>query len=416
MHDTDDSTEEPGFELPPTRDFPTWILGKVQVKVAAMNAKAAKLGLPPFELTIGEPYLVSLPQEPGDLAERFEERAVVGITGAPIHLSGYRFLARVDFEEGATLVNVRPGEVVPPRYRQATTFCDHCASKRRRNAVFIFRREGGEQHIQVGRSCLRDFLGYEPTALLWSVREWSRLNREFDEELGARRREHEQVGVQRILEMTAAVMRNDSGVYRSSSWAKDHEGATSTASEVTTQLFPPRPLPRDFVKVAVTEEDIDRAAAALAWATEAIVGKDELRRSDYEQNLAQLITQPCVRLPRISMVASLMSAYARHLGDREKRAERINAWVGEVGKRREFEAVFAGASAYDTYYGTTFIGRFETPAGLLVYKGSSPFWDGALQVGAAVRFVATIKEHADYKGLKQTLIQRVKLAQEAVAA
>lgn len=408
-------TEEPIFSLPNVRSVPEWALGKVLIKVEAINAKATKLGLPAFEIHKGAPYPVEKETESGH--KYFVEYVDITVTGAPVQVSGFRFLARIDFEDGATLTNVRPGEVLPVRYRHATTFCDHCASDRRRNSVFVFRRDGGEQHIQVGSNCLKDFLGHDPAAVLWSSRLWAQLCDDIDEECSRGGQEERTIYVDRTLEMTAAIMRLDNGAYRSKAWAQATEYGTSTVSDVLEQLFPPPANCRGkgWVKVEPTAEDVARAADALAWGRSTLCAKPEEQRSDYEHNLATLIERDLVRIKRAGIVCSLMSAYARHLGDLATRAKAVDAYVGKPKERRRFDATLLGVSHYDTAYGRTYIGRFATPEGVLVYMGASPFWPGDLEVGGEISFVATIKEHAEYRGLKQTIIQRAKLEELAAA-
>lgn len=138
-------------------------------------------------------------------------------------------------------------------------------------------------------------------------------------------------------------------------------------------------------------------------------------QSDYEYNLTALLQADTVAAKRCGMVVSLIGVYARHLGDVVASEKRVNAHVGQINQRRRFTATFAGANAFDTAYGTLFIGRFDTPEGLLVYKGGSPFWANNTQPGEVFELTGTIKEHGEYKGTKQTMIQRVKVA-EAVAA
>lgn len=100
----------------------------------------------------------------------------------------------------------------------------------------------------------------------------------------------------------------------------------------------------------------------------------------------------------------------------EKRAEIAeqkskSVWIGEVKERREFEGVCDCIRvldpvmvAYNTYadrYMVTFI----VDGNEVVYFGGTTF--GA-KVGESMKFKATIKAHSEYKGTKQTIIQRPK--------
>ena len=407
--------EYPAWVLPNVRTVDAWAVEAVLVKIAKVNAKAAKLGVPQFIYEVSERRLVPVdgPDELGIAPKRLKEVVDITIQGEPVQVSGYRFLGRVDFEDGMTLVSARPGEDVPASYRNATTFCDHCASKRQRNSVFVFRRDGGNQHIQVGRSCLKDFMGHDPAKVLWSASLWGKLRDEIDEECERGGRVKYMAHVDEVLAMAAAVVRHH-GRFVSRAQANDSEGRmAATSGLVDEQLFPPMHRPEGWVTITPTDDDKARAFEMAAWAIESMTHPDQ---TDYEYNLTSLLQQEAVQIKRIGMLASLAGVYARHLGELVAKAKRVNGHVGTVGKRQEFVGTFSGSSSYDNAFGTCFIGRFDTAEGLLVYKGSSPFWAHDSKPGDEFKFVATVKGHDEYKGTKQTLIQRVKVIEEAIAA
>lgn len=421
MTDQQTNVDEPGWGLGKTRAVPTWRLPAVMERIEKVNRKAAKLSVPAFTVDVSAPYLVQAHKHPDAVDStdfKYVETVDVTIAGAPVQVSGFRFLGRVDFEDGMVIVNTLPGEQIPPRYRTTTPYCDHCASQRQRNNVFVFRREGDSQHVQVGRSCLKDFMGHDPAQVLHSVSLWLDLAEDLDgDERASNGHQVYVVEVDAVLAMTAAVVAARAGAFVSR--AQERTSAEwktpliATASLVSEQLFAPPQPPRGWVRITPSEDDIQRAAEAKAWALASMTKSDQ---SDYEYNLTALLQQEVVQAKRIGLLASLIGVYARHLGQVAERAKRVDAHVGQIGQRREFAATYAGCSSFDTDYGTCYIGRFETPEGLLVYKGGSPFWPSGIKAGEEIAFTATIKDHADYKGAKQTLIQRAKVKQPAALA
>lgn len=94
---------------------------------------------------------------------------------------------------------------------------------------------------------------------------------------------------------------------------------------------------------------------------------------------------------------------ARH--EEEAKSE----WVGEVGKRLDFELTVKFVTSYEGAYGTTYVHGFRDAAGnTLVHKGS---WLG-LEKGQVVKLKATVKDHSTYQGVKQTLLARPKVEAE----
>jgi len=84
-------------------------------------------------------------------------------------------------------------------------------------------------------------------------------------------------------------------------------------------------------------------------------------------------------------------------------AERAKSeFFGEVGQRGKMRFTVRKTLAFDGYYGTVnmMIGKDEKGR-TIVYKGTKRFNEGDL-----VEMVATIKDHNEYKGEKQTIVNR----------
>lgn len=93
--------------------------------------------------------------------------------------------------------------------------------------------------------------------------------------------------------------------------------------------------------------------------------------------------------------------------DAQLAADRATSnYVGEVGQRIEFSLTVEKVFEFDGFYGITFINicRDENN-NVVVYKGSNGW-----EKGESVRCKATIKEHNEREGVKQTLISRPTIA------
>ena len=88
----------------------------------------------------------------------------------------------------------------------------------------------------------------------------------------------------------------------------------------------------------------------------------------------------------------------------------VSQYVGSVGERLTLKATYTHRAFYESYFGMTYIHNFVTDEGeLLVWKtsiGNIGFADGE-----RVEITATVKEHSEYKGKKQTTLTRCKIAQ-----
>ncbi len=83
--------------------------------------------------------------------------------------------------------------------------------------------------------------------------------------------------------------------------------------------------------------------------------------------------------------------------------------VGAIGDRIDIEATVTHYFCFDGFYGTTYINIIADADGnIFVYKGGKRL----AEKGASICLKATIKEHGEYKGAKQTIINRPKVKGE----
>ena len=139
--------------------IPTQNVATLQADIAKLAKKAAKLGCVAPVLTIGKTVSVKIGENIyGEVF--YAEKVEVSVTGTAPKLNDWSFVGVVENVEGSTVLRSVPGNEIPAAYRDANPCnCDHCGINRRRNSTFIVKHESGECK-QVGRSCLKDFLGH----------------------------------------------------------------------------------------------------------------------------------------------------------------------------------------------------------------------------------------------------------------
>lgn len=385
-----------------SRTVRKWFADRVTYEIAKVNARARKIGAPEFSVEVAPAAPVPADGQDGVM----EERVTITIAGEPVRVAGWSLLGRVDFEGGMVIASSRPGAELPARYRSATRDCEHCNVNRRRASVFVFEGVDGNagRHIQVGRSCLKDFLGHDPEVVLWAANAWVDLGELVDEDAQGQGGHPAEFTVAplRVLQAACSEVRRHGYV---SSQAAEDRMIISTREAVFSGLLGESPT--EWYRHNVSEEDVEKAAAIAGWvASEWGALVESQAANEYQHNAVQLVANDYISTRRIGIVVGLVAAYDRETASRAERARIVDAHVGTPGQRREFAATFVGESQYETAFGTTHIGRFATDEGLLVYRGTAPFWSASLGIGSRVKFVATIKEHGEYKGKRQTLIQR----------
>lgn len=86
---------------------------------------------------------------------------------------------------------------------------------------------------------------------------------------------------------------------------------------------------------------------------------------------------------------------------------KANIYAGSIGKRQLFKATVLRCIPYDGYYGRTYFTiMVDKDTGACLMSKSGSF---SANEGEELEFKATVKEHGDYKGQSQTVVQRISL-------
>ena len=102
---------------------------------------------------------------------------------------------------------------------------------------------------------------------------------------------------------------------------------------------------------------------------------------------------------------------ARQAQKAEREARKsVSQHVGTVGERRDFVLTVQFVTGFNTAFGwMNVIGMVDAEGNVFVYKGSAMIFNAEgkdLARGETVTFKATIKEHGEREGVKQTMLSR----------
>jgi hypothetical protein len=358
---------------------------------------------------------------PGGRILKYEyEVKLVTVTGDTPKLEGWSLIAKVEYIETERMILCVPGEECPEEFRTRGVECDHCKSDRKRKNVFVLRHDDG-RHVQVGRTCIKDFLGGVSPEQLLSRATW---NFNIAEACGEYREggggnyTPKAVDVVEYLNAVAICIRRLGWLSKGAcQWREE----TSTSSSAWDLCKPDCKTPKDKQRwenwvessnLIHQERDEKLAADALDWA----IRQPVEGVSDYLYNLGVACRAGYVTRKTMGIVASAVSAYMRHL-DREaelnqKRkddAKKSREWVGEVKVRQDFTGLTVQSMKYiEGRFGTTTLVSFEDEPGNLIKWFASVDLDDINQ-GDVVDLKATVKKHDEYQGVKQTLVTRAKI-------
>lgn len=365
-----------------------------------------------------------------------EEYVEFEVVGHLPKLNGYTLvgvLERLTTEDGSKDVLVRavPGEVVPAHFRNADPeWCDHCRTRRYRTETFVVRRdivlggiEAGPIYKQVGRSCLRDFLGYPSVdTIIFSVLAYLESLKDMEETMGGGN-----YGVN-LLYPLSFVLGLTWDAIADYGWVSRAKAETTSLGESTSDVVKAwiRELDshREFkrrsraMQYGPSELAQTRATDVLTWAREYFDSltpqqRDEL--SSYEHDLSLFVKHDGCNDRHIGYVASLVPYYQRHMDDEARRQERANQppsdFVGTPGARQMFLLRLTNLKDTSSQWGFSRVHSFVDDKGnKLTWFSSSG--DLELPVNHWFMVKATVKKHETYRDTKYTYLTRLSVHQD----
>lgn len=339
---------------------------------------------------------------------------VYEITNGTLTVEGnHKYVGKISHEDGMTSISEVPGFTINPTFR-TRHHCDHCNKVRNRNSYFVFtHEERGE--LQVGSSCLKDFIGHNPQHLLgWldGLAELHLLDNvgPSDENEGGGLRTA--FGYEFNLTLATIVNQIRTRGFRSAKMVAEIEASnplrtvTTTAEEVNGRLFDH--YRRDEYRVACTptEENYSEAAEFLTWAA-ARTGDV----STFWFNVVQQLENNAVFLPKkVSYVAAAVQMWIRENEAAKVRGEtKVSEFVGAVGEKIEASITVTRINLFDTQFGTSrmIIGTTEAGAVLVWTTTSASVRD--VEVGQTLKLSGAVKNHAVFRDIKQTVLTRCKV-------
>lgn len=409
METTDDRTDLPENQFKISKDA----VGYFYKKFKKIQDRARKIGAPAPSYKILDDSTTKARHVPvwTSSGYRYIEKEVpallIEVAGEAPKFEGWSFVATLHpITDTSTAVMTVPGSEleIPKKYwERDATYCDHCRAARFRKETFLVHSES-EGFKQVGRQCLKDFLGHQSpeqvAAQASFVCSWledlTEDSRGWDELSGMRGGYREELfEVEGLLRVSAMMIREFG--WKSVSQA-EVECRTSTASHVRQWVGYGKKYFSS--SMSVTDGDRELASRTLAW----VEGLDP--RSDYERNLVVAVQAGSVDWKMIGIVASAVASYQR--SQEKERTEAIkkeSRYVGEVGKRGTFEVTVLNVREVCGDWGISYLHKMADQDGNLF----SWFYSGSgenLEEGRTYKIKGTVKKHQEFNGRRETQLSR----------
>lgn len=319
------------------------------------------------------------------------------VTGTAPSYGGYVFLARIDRVGESFVISSAPGVDHVERSTVRPGECDHCGFNRQRNSTYLVRNEITGEIVNVGSTCIKDFLGWNASVTFFSD---SDMQVEQGGFYAAR-----EYSVDTILALAVAAI-------KAFGWRPASFEGTVTRDFVARALMSTRLSEIEKAEIATLRSHVEEATTMVEDIKAYILSDDFNGQSTYVENLKVLVAAESVSARQFGMLVSAPNAYLRSL---EKAAEKKAAqakdagseWVGAEKDKVEIKGTVEAVRYSSNNYGTT------TVYTLLAEDGNLFTWfstNGALgdDAGVAFHVKGTIKGHEEFNGSKRTVLTRCK--------
>jgi hypothetical protein len=364
------------IEMKRVYKMPDYSLRRLEYEVGRLNRKAERLGLPLVSITKRDQVLVD-----------HRLYTFVEVSGSAPVIDGWRLVAAVDhMGDGLQVVRaVDPAFVYPERYRgEARPVCEHCGARKIKKYSYILQDKATGEYKQVGKTCLQDFT----RSLDWFDK-FCRLL----EQLSDKKSEWFAGRGEPCYEVDEVIL---AGYLEITENGFTPAGAGGLSSAVASE----RRILKGEVQV---DED---ALEFVRDFKESIINHGQ--PNDYILNLRALFEAGFVYSRQISLIVGAVFTFIREKRRQQERVDKkefSDSHFGEIGRRYTIKAKLLSVSVIEGYYGYTFLHRFiDEDNRLLVWFGSRRL---EAEDGDEVLIKATVDDHTEYNGVKQTKLKRV---------
>lgn len=364
-------------------------------KIQKLNDRAAKRGWTGRILITGQPHEVT-DKLPSGLTRK-RNMVHTSIDGEPPRYDGWTFLAKVEWAEGGMVLFTAPGIEGIDRTGIIEGTCDHCGINRYRKNTYIVRNDDGQQ-LQVGSTCLKDFLGWNTNPVWVSIPSDDDL---FGE--GGFGYADPHYSVETVLAASWAAIQKFGYVP-----ASDYSG--NATKYVVSAILNPTPKEREF-SIAI-QPFVAKAASMAKRIREFLLSDEFTGNGEYVLNLKNVAASEYVSSKFFGLLVSAPQAWAkaqeRSLIKQRERAEVTNEFLGEIKDKLELPVTLKSIRFIDGYYGVTTLYTFATDDGHIVkwFSSRTVFTDADLDQPMTVK--GTVKKHDEYQGTKSTVLTRVR--------
>lgn len=375
--------------------------------ISGLNRKARRLGVPEIEYSLKSKRKAPVLKRTLliDGSEVNETNITVEVevfdyevSHVDIHQPGWSILARVSSIEGENFVETFAEDVDRRPYKSINPcHCDHCQTNRKRSASWIIRKDNGKE-LQVGSTCLVELVGgLTANALNFAslVIQFLKVDLESPEETEGGCSEY--CSTIEALAAVEAHIEASGYPFRENRW-----GGMGVLIEQGTHRHVAQMLREHRFPFSIITDSHRKTAEAHIAAVCAMEGD-----SEFLDEMQYCLSQPYVPSNKLGLICYTHALVKREAKKREQaQLNATRSFIGEKGKREDFELTCTKVIGFDTGYGYTYMNLFEDQfRNVAVWKTQA--FQGS--EGKTYKVKGTVSDHGYYRGTPQTTLKRCKV-------
>lgn len=376
-------------------------------RLKKLNKKAEKLNIKPVTVEILNTVMYKIDEEkdveiPSYEVKIEQEEEVV--------INGYKFMGKLEKNVGDTYIY--KGEEGVPKEQKKIIACQHCNTNRKRKFYYILKNEDTNEFITVGKSCLKDFTGHVDAEKIARFYQDIKM---FIEENYEDCYESYYSGefYPTIYSIDSVIRASIISVKKRGYFKSDSENEMPTKVDVENIIRSncgrgTKADREDYNKsIKVPQEEVDEMKD--------IINSLE-PKNDFIENLQLLIKDGFVKETMLGFAVYIPVAVEKEKERRlkeelRKKANSESNYVGEIGEKITKEVYYSRYVGFESFYGKGFSMTYmyiflDKDNNCIVWKTQK---SEDFQTGDLIEISGKVKEHSEYKGLKQTFVTRPKI-------
>lgn len=323
-------------------------------------------------------------------------------------IEDWQFVGTIQFTQNGNIIRLADSSfegMVPEKYLHTPQVCEHCNTIRNRKDTYLIYNIKTNEFKQVGSKCLLDYtkgLDADECASIMSclnqMVELGNLECNDDEFFGFKASSGFGCGSD-VKNHALALVK-----------AKGYKGSCfSCPSYIDLSNF--------YFKQQRQQDWWKKEYGSIQLATkEEVEAVDEFARQHindgmgYMRNASLAWLSDCIEYRDFGLICSFANTYLKEVEKAELRKQEAmaldNSWVGNIGDRITIKVAKARPLYYKDNSHKSYYACETTVYKIIDDKGHTFKWSTSHDVEEGDTIVATVKEHATWKDLKQTVITR----------